>query len=1369
MPDGARTATIRIAVLDDAVDEPDETLTLTLTENGSAAGSATLTIADDDLPVVKLAAPEAVADGGYLFESETAGDDDAKKWALTRVSDVPDADLGALTVNLRVAESGAGDFVAAEDETAATASFAAGEASAAYTPVMDDTVDEGHGRVTVTLLAGEGYALPEAAADFGGDAAVRDDDGTLVEFAFDRARIEVAEGQSAAVQVEARTVGDGTFTVTDDLGRVFAGESSFGPVTVQTTAGTATGGGTDYADLDQALTFPFADFAAADGALALALAPAAVATTLDSTVDPDETFEIGFDNLQATARTAPGTPATVEVVVREGAALVSNTGQTAAGTTSDSGLGAVDVAQAFTTGGNREGYLLSAVRVRFDGASPSAAVPTATLVRGSPAGDVSVVLTGPSALGTDSEYAFRAAAGTRLRHDTTYWLVVEGSGSLKVAKTASAAEDGASMPDWAIADSRAERAAGSAGAFAAQPGEVAMIAVEGVAGVRDIVHPRVLLDSALTVADLGSDAYGYSSAGGTLADDTFAFEGDEYTVDALGLVEDTNDNTHSFDTLTVTDGSSAALDGEAAVGFELASAAGTVMFRFGDRGANAATIGEALAGWTSDAGTKRAIRVLDLNALDLWSADLDYGDDIGSGATALAGVGTGAAGSGGGSLTATTFVLDGATYTVDRLAVLGASSGQLLFGTTPDLPADALALALPNGPTDALTRYYPVDAAAAARGATAAAAHASHADVDAAWTFEGPAPADLGDLTEAVPVYLTRTPGRTPDAEEVWSSTATPGRAGRVAAYRRPNVAIPDLADGLGGLGGLDPDVPARVDGVDYAVRALGYRALGDGVGDEAAFPFAWLVTEPALPRSQPLWLELAGEEGTNAYPLSGAAFGADGFKWPELTRSHGWEVRAPEETAQAVYMPRAVRLLVEKPDAAITLRVSAHRIREGDSDADEGEATITAVVDPPQPEAFTLAVTASSDDAARWEFAGSNRTLAFAVDAAESTGSVRIRAVHNDADDGDATIMLTATPMPRGRLPTAQAVLVVADDEVPQVSVTSPCAAPACDHLFEAEAALAATGAFTLARDGSTAAALDVVVRVAESGGDFVPAAGEGVRTATIAAGQSSVELTPVVANGIDGGHGTVTVELVDTPTNAYDAAPGEGTATAAVRDDDGTLLTLTVDPAALSVREGLEAELDAKVATAADGTFTEAGDLDRVFGAASLSVKAATTDGTATAGTDYTALDTTVAVAFAGATAVGAGSARGLELTAALPGIATVDNGIDDAGKDFVVVLSLPVGTDSRATTGTPASATVTLVEGPVVTLAVADAMLTEGETTAVTATASPTHDAAFTVRLSAPTSSRYRFVGDARARVRCEPGRAEGCGDARGGGQR
>ena len=151
-------------------------------------------------------------------------------------------------------------------------------------------------------------------------------------------------------------------------------------------------------------------------------------------------------------------------------------------------------------------------------------------------------------------------------------------------------------------------------------------------------------------------------------------------------------------------------------------------------------------------------------------------------------------------------------------------------------------------------------------------------------------------------------------------------------------------------------------------------------------------------------------------------------------------------------------------------------------------------------------------------------------------------------------------------------------------------------------------------------------------------------------------------------------------------------------MRDDDGDLVTVTLDPATLTVKEGRQAELEVVAVTQA-GTFDTAAHMARLFGTvtqaeAIASTEASTGTGAATAGTDYTALAAeTVALPFED---FAAGSGGVLRSRVALPGIATEEDEVTDPGETFKVKLAAPADQDARIAVSTTA-ATVTINEGP------------------------------------------------------------------------
>ncbi|MCY3786422.1 MAG: hypothetical protein OXG47_06825 [bacterium] len=186
---GGRTAIIGHDVDADGTDYEDET-----------AGGVTVTVTDDDVPVLSIGNGAAVTEGTAAEFEVTA--------------DI--APAAALTVNLAVAQSGA--FVAAGKLGNKTVTLAKGATSADYSvDTIADTVDEADGAVTVSLSAGTGYTVH--ATDNSGKAAVNDDDKTSV---------TLARSGSGPIAEDG-----GTADITVTLGRkLVAGETVTVPLTV---------------------------------------------------------------------------------------------------------------------------------------------------------------------------------------------------------------------------------------------------------------------------------------------------------------------------------------------------------------------------------------------------------------------------------------------------------------------------------------------------------------------------------------------------------------------------------------------------------------------------------------------------------------------------------------------------------------------------------------------------------------------------------------------------------------------------------------------------------------------------------------------------------------------------------------------------------------------------------------------------------------------------------------------------------------------------------------------------------------------------------------------------------------------------------
>ena len=444
---------------------------------------------------------------------------------------------------------------------------------------------------------------------------------------------------------------------------------------------------------------------------------------------------------------------------------------------------------------------------------------------------------------------------------------------------------------------------------------------------------------------------------------------------------------------------------------------------------------------------------------------------------------------------------------------------------------------------------------------------------------------------------------------------------------------------------------------------------------------------------------------------------------------------------------PREVPVTITE-GAALTLSVDDAELTEGET------GTVTATVAPAQSAAFSVRVSVHSGTTqGRLELVGNNDVLRFAASETASTGLVQYRAVQNDIDEPDIDIAVfgTAADIPQGAV-----TVTIKDDDGPLVSIEAPTLHTATGHVFEHETsstthANAAGARWWLRRAGQTDAALAVKVRSSEAGGgDFVAAAKETTDdTVTFQIGRTRVSYSPVTNDTTDEPHGTVTVTVQD--GTDYDVDAAAGAATASVRDDDGTTrMTITFHPTALSVPEGAPAQVYAQADT--DATFTSLADFARLtfsvdrFLPVIVSMQHGTIKATG-ADLDVEQYRQTKQFRFADFKPAPGGTGMRHRVPAIVP---TFADGVADPDEYFDLEFATAVGSEPAlpawAARGTANAARVTIREGPVVTLAVDDDELTEGETATVTATVDPTHATAFTVTVATDpaSSTRYEFVG-------------------------
>jgi hypothetical protein len=205
----AQPKTFTIVVLDDAVDEPDETLTVQLTgASGASLGSpasATLTILDDDA---------TLQHGTLRFASASYGVNEGGGSVDVLVNRVGGAD-GAVSVNFA---TGTGSALADADFTtdSGTLFWPAGDASARVIniPILQDAIAEGAENFTVTLAAPDGAAVLGVPSTT--TVSIADDDAapTPGSVRFSSASYTVAEGAGTVTLTVNRVSGTaGTIAV----------------------------------------------------------------------------------------------------------------------------------------------------------------------------------------------------------------------------------------------------------------------------------------------------------------------------------------------------------------------------------------------------------------------------------------------------------------------------------------------------------------------------------------------------------------------------------------------------------------------------------------------------------------------------------------------------------------------------------------------------------------------------------------------------------------------------------------------------------------------------------------------------------------------------------------------------------------------------------------------------------------------------------------------------------------------------------------------------------------------------------------------------------------------------------------------------
>ena len=302
---------------------------------------------------------------------------------------------------------------------------------------------------------------------------------------------------------------------------------------------------------------------------------------------------------------------------------------------------------------------------------------------------------------------------------------------------------------------------------------------------------------------------------------------------------------------------------------------------------------------------------------------------------------------------------------------------------------------------------------------------------------------------------------------------------------------------------------------------------------------------------------------------------------------------------------------VIDDDKPVVSLSLSPSSISENG-----GVATVTATLDAASPATTTIMVTAATGtNAVASDFAlSSANTLTIPAGSTTSTGTVTITAVNNALDEPDKSVTVSgAASNSDGVNQPADLMLTITDDEpAPTLSIDSPSVSEgnsgSRNLTFTATLSAASGRPVTVEYEDSR-------IGTATSGTDYTAIPGG---TLTFAAGTTSQTFNvSVTGDVLDEADETVTVRLKDPVNAAVSTAIGTGTIT----NDDATPMLSISEP---SVTEGDSG------ATALTYTVT----LSAASGRPVTVRYADAGTGTATSGTDYTAITAGTLIFAAGTT---------------------------------------------------------------------------------------------------------------------------------------
>ena len=1273
---GLTTVRVPLATADDTTDEPDATLTLTLTDGTTydvgAASSAEVTVADNDAaPTATIAAAGSVAEGGTLAFpvrlSHPSAWDIAVSYTLdgtaTAVHDYTDGGSGTVTfaagdtertISLATVDDGADETDETVEVTLTDADDTAydlGTPSTATGTIQDNDLPlVTVAASTATVMEGEeagfvltraGVVTQELAVTFavtGGDAVLSDAPPTVATFGagLTTVRVPLATVDDTTDEPNAAltlTLTDGT---TYDLGSasqatVTVADNDAAPTVTIAAAGSVVEGGT--------LAFPVRLSHPSAGDVTVSYTLDGTATAVDDYTDGGSgtvTFAAGDTEQTISLATvddgADETDETVEVTLTDAddTAYDLGTPSTATGTIQDNDLPLVTVAAsaATVTEGAEAGFVLTragvvtqelAVTFAVTGGDAvlSGAPPTAATFG---AGLTTVRV--PLATVDDTTDEPNAALTLTLTDGTTYDLGSASQATVTVA-------DNDAAPTVTIA------AAGSV----VEGGTLAFPVRLSHPSAGDVTVSYTLDGTATAVDD-------YTDGGsGTV---TFAAGDTERTI-SLATVDDGGDETDETVEVTLTDADDAAYD----LGTP-STATGTIQ----DNDLPLVTVAASAATVTEGAEAGFV-----LTRAGVVTEELAVTFAVTGGGAVLSDAPPTAATFGAGLTTVrlSLATVDDTTDEPDATLTL-----TLTDGTTYDLGA-ASSVEVTVADNDAAPTVTIAAAGSVAEGGALAfpvrLSHPSAWDVTVSYTLDGTATA-VDDHTDGGSGTVTFAAGDT----ERTISLATVDDGGD-ETDETVEVTLTDADDAAYDLG-TPSTATGTIQDNDLPLVTVAASAATVTEGAEAGFVLtrAGVVTEEL----DVTFAVTGGDAVLSGAPPTAATFGADRttVRVPLATvddttdePNAALKLTLTDGVAYDLGVASTATVTVADNDAAPTVTIAA-----AGSVAEGGALAFPVRLSHPSAGDVTVSYTLDGTATAVDDYTdGGSGTVTFAAGDTERT--ISLATVDDGGDETDETVEVTLTDADDAAYDLgtpSTATGTIQDNDLPLVTVA-------------AETATVTEGAqavFVLTRAGVVSQELEVTFTVA--GGDAV-LSGAPPTVATFEDDRTTVRVLLETADDTtDEPDAALKITLTDGA--AYDLGAAS-TATVTVEDNDAAP-TVTI-AAAGSVAEGGTLAFPVRL------SHPSAGDIAVSY----------ILDGTATTVDDYTDSGSGTVTFAAGDT----------ERTISL---ATVDDGADET--DETVEVTLTDADDAAYGLGTPSTATGTIQDNdlPLVTVAAETATVTEGE---------------------------------------------------------